>query len=722
MKGKIEKVFYNKDNWASVLVTGFPEEEIVKAGFPKSKTAISTTGMISSPVEGTVMIFTGCWYNDKKYGLQFKVSKSELDGDDYSNIISYLSSDFVKGCGSILAKSIVEEFGKDTFDIILNYPERLIEADGIGKIKAKTIHESFVESQAFLKIFQAFNGNISTGKCQKILKRYGTMAKVDEVIKKNPYQLIYDIRGFGFATVDKLALATGIAANDPRRVKAAIVFSLEEVTNIGHCFLDSDELGTYVRDVISKNKSVSFEVEDSVIAEQIVDLQKEGYLVCEKHGLSIRVYHKDLYNSEVDLAKKICALKSSRTAAFRFNEAIVDDTIYSVELDEGIEFESLQREAVKRSLRNNISIITGGPGTGKSTIVKAISLTANKLGLDLIQVAPTGRASRRLAAATGYEASTIAKFNASHSLSKLPEYNNTVFVVDEASMIDIETASELFSHIDESCIVVLVGDIDQLPPIGPGNFFRELVSSRIVPCTRLQTTHRFSGGIALNANKINRGDGGLVETEDFVLFKSKDKDERQKLILNEYYKALREAKGDYRKVQIIVPKRVNSETGATKLNEIIREKLNPIKRGDKTFGNNKFRLNDRVMQTKNNEHLGVANGDCGVVVKIGEDKMEVLMDVGGRIEYSKEESERLVIAYAITVHKSQGSEYMTVISSYGTGDYILLQRNLLYTAVTRAKKKMIMIYDPQAVYMAVNNIKPIIRNTSLIEKINKFSA
>lgn len=707
ISGKIEKIYCDKTNWASVRISEAPQKELTAIGFPLSRTTFTASGKILNPVVGTRINMTGKWVEDKKFGTQFKVDYCELLNSDAETVYAYLTSGFVKGIGDKTAHKIMDKFGPDTIDVIIHDWTKLEQISGISEDKALKIHTAVMESERFVTIMKLFHGDITKNKVEKIVETYKDEAM--KIIKDNPYQLIYDIRGFGFLTVDKLAISTGIALDDPRRIKACICYTLDQVSqNQGHCYINIEDVASNIQSLIK-----NINIDNKIIVDQIAELQKDGYLICEPTKHTVRVYLKELYDAESNLAKKISTLKSMKTPLV-YNKDIVEASIEYIEATDNILFEPLQKEAVLRSMRNHISIITGGPGTGKSTIIKALTYAGDTLKMNLVLLAPTGRASRRLAQATDQEAKTICKFN----YITCGTLDNTLFVIDEASMVDIEDASKLLSHVGMNSIIVLVGDTDQLPSIGAGNFFRDLVKSQIVPLTKLEITHRFTGTIAKNAHAINAGSCKLVEGDDFKIINTTDPLKRQEFVLQEYYKELSEAKGDFRKLQIIVPMRQRGETSSNVLNEIIREKVNPLN-GRSSFGKNKFRERDRVMQIKNNSKLGVANGDCGIVTKIDlfNKKMEVRMDVGGIVEYDSDTVNELVIAYAITVHKSQGSEYMTVISAYGSSDYMMLQRNLLYTAVTRAKKKMIIVADSRSIYKAVNNIQPIIRNTALIERI-----
>ncbi|MCR5480473.1 MAG: ATP-dependent RecD-like DNA helicase [Ruminococcus sp.] len=707
-KGKMKKVFFQSDTWCSCLVNGEDDELYRLTG----KGDIVVTGNFS-PVEGAVATFTGETKNNPKYGMQFQAQSVEYDEKDEITIVKFMQT-FIKGCGKNTAETIFKNFGDKSLEIIGgdNY-EKLTDIKGISKKKAKKFHDSYADATGFIEVFKIFNGQISSNKANRIIDKYGK--KSIEIIKDNPYQLIYDLRGFGFKTVDKLALASGITESDPRRVKAAIIFTLETVSqNNGHCYLPVEEIKSNVEAVI---KDIS--IEDDVLVEQIVELQKIEYIHCEEVDDTVRVYLKELYDAEVYLANAINDLRSGFNT--KYDEKVIEHCINKMEMSEGYELEPLQKEAVKTSLKNKIALLTGGPGTGKTTVIRAIVDSAVELKMNVTLLAPTGRASRKLAQSCKMEANTICKYNYLNRtvIGEKKVFSNTLFVVDETSMVDLETAQELFTHIGKNSCIVLVGDIDQLPSIGAGNFYRDLIKSRKVATTKLQLTHRFGGCIAKNADAVNKGRFHFETGPDFKEYSVTDPIQRQKMVIDLYLMCLEKLKGDMTKIQIIVPMRQRGECSSNTLNEILRGKLNPYKAGEKSFGSKLFRKNDRVMQTKNNPNLKVANGDCGIVVDFDDEDgvMIVHMDEGFDVRYDENDATDLVIAYAITVHKSQGSEYPVVISAYGQGDYMMLQRNLLYTAITRCKNKFLLVCDKRAIYRAVNNIQPIIRNTSLIEKL-----
>ena len=708
--GTVQQIVANKIGWAAVILKDVPQKVLIENGVFTD--TLPAAGVILDPVVGAKLQLTGDFTVHPKFGKQFKVSFCVIDTQSEESILAYLSSGFIKGVGNALAQRIVDKFKDKTLDIIESDYPRLVEVKGISTKKARDIYEAHQKSSVYRKLIEKFNGLATQSKILKIYEKYRDNSIT--VIEDNPYQLLYDIDGFGFKTVDALAQKAGIQKDDPRRIQGCIAYILDEMAQkSGHCFLNIDDL---LSNVLSYIESDS--VSNEILTDAVVKLVSEKKLIVEGENLYLRKY----WYAEKELTQRINALLVSSMSTI-YDEKIVQEIVEGMKWQTNpVNIEGKQLEAIQTSLNNHLSIITGGPGTGKTTIIKALVKIAKKRHYLIKLLAPTGRAACRLAEATGMEATTI------HSLIKIKEQDEiksvpckrTLFVVDEASMVDILVAKELMNLTDSSCCVVLVGDIDQLPPIGAGNFFRDLALLKCIPTTKLSLSHRFGGVIATNAHLINSGSARLKENADFEIIRAETPEERQTALLESYFRNLRELGGDFKDIQIIVPQRQKGPCCANQLNKLIREKVNPLKAGGSQFGPERFRVGDRVMVTANNNALHIANGDCGVVTEIDNEtaKITLMMDADDRIiSLSDLSAEALVLAYAITVHKSQGSEYKRVISAYGMNDYIMLQRNLLYTAVTRAKERCVLITDSRAIYVAVSNIKPCIRNTALAEKI-----
>lgn len=656
------------------------------------------------------LTFFGKWENNSTYGLQFKAKSYALIRSDVHSIQQFLTNLKIPRVGKARITKIVDYFGKDTLTVIEETPEKLTEVKTITKAMADRLHIAVCENQLEKNISQLFKGDISYNKIKKIIATYGK--KAYWTIRNNPYIMMYGVDGIAFKTADKLALSMGIKLNDPRRVQACVAYTLQQAAEqAGHCYIPADDIASNVRTYIE-----DVTVDDYTIADAIIQLQKENKVICENAPYGVNVYLPKYFRAEMSVAKKI-ALMLHRPD-IPIDEYHVDHMIELSEITQGVEFEKGQKEAIKTSLMKHISVITGGPGTGKSTIINAVAHIRDE-DSNVILLAPTGRAARRMAETTGMEAHTIAGWTMRQPDGTI--LTDATIIIDEVSMVDICSIYEVMKLVAPTSSIVFVGDIDQLPPIGSGNFFRDLVTSQIVPISRLRVSHRFGGSIAYNAKAINSGSNKFQQDEHFQFISATSDEKRRQILLDTYYKKYHECGEDLRKIQIIVPMRQRGATSANALNELIREKLNPLKPGQFTIGALKLRVGDRVMQTTNNRKLGVSNGDTGIIIAVSPTEVYVKMDVFKQpIKYEKEEWNELTIAYAITVHKSQGSEYQIVLSAYCFGDYMMLQRNLLYTAVTRAKKECILIGDGRAIYKAVNNITPIVRNTALVDKIIYF--
>lgn len=707
--GVIKKIYFSNE---SVCMGVLHNEEMCYS--------IRFKAPLSNAVEGITVKLEGTIIQDPKYGMQFVADSAKICTEDVNSLLMFLSSGFVKGVGPATAKLIIDKFGKSSKFVIEHDWEKLTTIPGIGKSKAETIHEGFKEAGQFEELVAFFSGLATVNQIQKIMECYGK----DSIkkLKENPYCVIYDIDGFGFKKADALAKKTGMKNNDPRRISAAIVFALKEISNDGHCYCHIDSIDEIVRNLVD-----DINVEADVIADELSKLIKKGVISFIENQY---VYLTALLEAEKKVAGFISKLLKEPSK--EYNKIAIDNALSNIEAKLGFELEQKQKNAVYESMKNRFSVITGGPGTGKTTIINAlirsfVNETGNKDCVFL--AAPTGRASRRMTESTGYKAETIHKMVASLRMSVKKDGVKTmfeskksyIFIIDEASMIDITVAHLFFymlnAHIDtmKDCQVVLIGDIDQLPPIGPGNFFRDLVTSPVIPTSKLELSHRFKGAIAQNANHVNRGYATKAfEYDDSFRFYHAEKEKTTDYVVKAYQAALNKYKYEPKDVQIIVPMKTRSATAANELNEIIRDIVNP-KDGGKVFsigtGKKSFRLGDRVMQTVNNRTMDVYNGDCGTVTNVEDNLLAVLFDDGRLVEYTSLTAADLVLAYAITIHKSQGSEYKMVITCFTMEHFVMLQRNLIYTAFTRAKEKMYVIGEEKAIAMAVGNVKSSARNT-----------
>lgn len=750
-KGVIDKVFYNNGNWSSIRV---------KLNNGKS---INCSGKIVSPIVGYDIEMNGDIIDDPVYGQQLKISDSKVKkSSKKAGIIAYLASGLIKGVGESYAKKIVDHFKENTLFVIENEPEKLKEIPGISNKKMTDIYESHKKNNIFCSLYEFLGGKITVYQASKIIEKYG-----DESLKKikvNPYILIYEIDGVGFKKADAIAKASGISEYNIDRVSSGVIYLLKELSETnGHCYAPADLIQekaldllvsspeflnekiikdiyndnglwkTSKKEFLKKFKLFDFhleKIENWLIArDNMVHKVAEAlYILRDKSQIIIEgsdIYWKKLYDAEVNIAKIVTDL-CNRNPIKDIPEKKLEKAIEYIEKSEGYSLEDEQKQAAKESVKNRLTVITGGPGRGKSTIIKTII----KMWDDdnsVILCAPTGKAAQRMREITGLKAETI------HRAKINPTPYNCLVVVDEVSMVDIILANE-FLEWAKYCNIVLVGDADQLQSIGPGSFFLSLINSHIVPTVKLVKGHRNFGSIAKNSELINNG----MTMKDYIFndffhFIPCEDNLIQDAIIKEYMNMV--SKYGVKNVCILAPMRARTNSAVNTLNTVIRDIVNPYKSHSPKLPGCKFREGDRVMQTKNmyNKYsidskgeikLGVFNGDCGIVSKIDEDEntLEVYFDDDRTVVYDRHEVDELVLAYAMTIHKSQGSEYEGVIVVHSKGHYIMLRRELLYTAVTRAKTEITLIGDKSAFNnAALNTVAQMlgenVRYTKLKERI-----
>lgn len=749
--GKIKKIRFSNNGWAAIVV------EL------DDKTQISAAGAIFNPVVGYEINLEGEIKNTQ-YGEQIDVKSSEIvRTKSRTGVISFLTSGLVKGIGPVTANEIFAKYGVDAIDIFKENPDKLLEFRGITEKKRDKIMESININERYQNLYKIC-GKITPNQANKIFEKYGENA--EKIIKKNPYQLIYDIDGFGFLKVDAIAQSVGISDESKYRIGAALVFVLKTLSETdGHCFGSLDLLSIegiellspFPKDIVGPRSEKKFKTEMYQYADEWMDKRDDifkKYKIEEKNQELLnnwvdkrnrllekfadvlldeqeanhividddRIYWKDLFVAEQEVANKISNLVRKNSVKPIPREDILTGIEAAEELN-GYPLGKEQQDAVIMGLTNRISIITGGPGRGKTTIIKTILDIWND-DKNVICCAPTGRAAQRMKESTQRNADTIHRT----ITNKGPE--DKLIIIDESSMIDIKLAYSLMRWATEGeNNIIFVGDVDQLPSIGPGSFFRDLIISKLIPTTFLKTGYRNEGSIAKNAERINAGKGfkSLLLDKDFI-FKECEKEKIQEEIKNTYL----ELKKTYAEqdICILTPMRQRSRSGANFINEIIRNLVNPIDPKSPVMEGCAFRVGDRIMQTKNNAHkevnkdgliqYGVYNGDCGKITNFDlvNNFVEVKFDDGRIALFEPYETEEFVLAYALTIHKSQGSEYPAVIIANSKEHFIMLQRNLLYTAETRAKNKVVIIGDSSAINMAVRNTDYKERNSKLRMRIS----
>ena len=690
-----------------------PTEAVSRYQPKDGMTAFTAVGNRLPSAAGVEIELTGKWV-DGKYGRQLSVENCTIARPKTSEgIIAYLSSDLIKGIGDKTARAIVDRFGEQTLDIIDKTPECLLEVPGITERKLDSIMEGYRESVGLREIMTALAAyGVTPKKAEKIFEAYGAQAA--EIVKANPY-ILCNIHGFGFKTVDEMAQKNGIPLNSPQRIAEGIIYTLGQSQQSGHLFLRSEELCKDAAKLLGISALVN-----TGIQKLLLDLILEGRLR-EEDG---RIYLPKNYIAERETARLAKAM--IRPVPITGD---VSKIISQAERACGITLADMQREAVEMAVTNNIAIITGGPGTGKTTVVKVIFAVYQRIfGGSVAFAAPTGRASRRLAESVDAEAATLHKTLGLTENSE--DANNLVevdlLVVDETSMMDMSLAYQLFKNLNPSTKLLLVGDDNQLPSVGAGNVLRELLKSEAIPVTKLTVVHRQAQNSRINTNAhailLNKG-AGLMYGPDFVFVNAQGSEEAAEHVKKLYYDYVRQPKDNGKSygadgVQILSPMRVKGKCGTDTLNKEIQETLNPASAGrpEIVVGFKKFRLFDKVMQTKNNGDI--SNGDIGRIRAVEKGRngdYEVQIDFGGgrRAIYGPEEMASIDLAYATTIHKSQGSEYPIVIIPILKEAYIMLQRNLIYTAITRAKEQVIIVGQKEAFFMAIHKAEVASRNTVL---------
>jgi exodeoxyribonuclease V alpha subunit len=722
LTGQIERITY------SDAESGYAVLRIAVKGYPDLVTAVGT---IASPAVGEVLSMKGLWTDHPKFGSQFKIVEyRSFAPSSIQGIEKYLGSGLIKGIGPSIAEKIVSLFGAEAFKILDTKPEKLLEIEGIGDKKAAAIHEAWLEQREMRGVMLFLQSyGIGTGYALRVFRHYGSASV--QVLQENPYRLAVDIFGIGFVTADKIASSMGFSKESPLRIRAGVLHVINELTRDGHVFVPIEELTASAAEILSVSPElVEKGIEDGRLNQELII---EWYMDIEGKD-DCAVYLPPFHYAEVHSAKNLCRILSS---PFNGQYAAPDVVIPWVQQELGISFAGQQTEALKTALSSQVMVITGGPGTGKTTLIKAIIKIRSARGFRIMLAAPTGRAAKRMTEATGHEAKTIHRMLEYTGSSMaggdfMKNETNTLdcdlLVVDEASMIDQILFHHLLKAIPKDASVVFVGDVDQLPSVGPGNVLKDIIDSGVCPVVHLKEIFRQGeeSMIVVNAHKINSGEMPCFDDKsngtspcDFYFIEQNDPDKALEIIKELVTLRIPQKFGfdPVKDIQVLTPMHRGS-VGTTRLNSELREVLN-IQHGSKVQRMGRIvQEGDKVMQIRNNYEKDVYNGDIGTVLRIDGEESKVIVEMdSGRVSYDFSELDELIHAYAVSIHKSQGSEYPAVVIPIMTQHYMMLQRNLLYTGITRGKKLVVLVGTKKAVAIAVKNDKTRKRYTRLAGRL-----
>jgi exodeoxyribonuclease V alpha subunit len=688
VEGEVERiVFEGRDS-------GFLVGRLHRKQPPELMTFVGT-GLAVSPGE-TVRLW-GRWVDNAKFGRQLRVERYEtILPATVDAIEKYLGSGLIDGIGPVYAHRLVKAFGVETLRVIDETPERLLKVEGIGKKRAAQIREAWQAQKAIQSIMLFLQGHgIAASQSVRIYKHYGDKAVA--VLRDNPYRLAEDIPGISFKIADEIAAQMGIEPASPKRAAAGVLHALRRATGEGHSFLPEAPLIADSAELLA--------VDSGIVETVLGSMCRDGQVIRETSEYFLPTLHQ----AETGCDRLLKRLLAAPKEEFPID---VEKAIAWVEKTRKIELSEEQRAAVRTAVIAKAMVITGGPGTGKTTLLNGLLAIFVRKGMQVLLAAPTGRAAKRMAAATGREAKTIHRLlewspkSGGFTRHEGNPLDADLVVIDESSMMDIGLMHNLLKALPPQARLFLVGDVDQLPSVGPGNVLLDIIASQIVPVIWLKTVFRQAAesGIITNAHRINSGEFPKYNDRDFFFVERKDPVKALDTVLELVTKRIPDKFGvdPLREIQVLAPMH-RGDVGVARLNVALREAVNaqtPV------IGTRPFGLHDKVMQTRNNYELDVYNGDVGIVTQVDEDLQEVIVHFDDRdVLYAFDELDELTPAYASTVHKAQGSEYPVVVLPLSTQHYLMLQRNVFYTAITRARQAVIIVGDPRAVARAVHNVQ-----------------
>lgn len=738
-EGYVDRItFRNEENGYTVLY-------LVKPGTDsEGEEEECCVGCFSFVAEGEYLLVQGKRVVHKNYGPQLQVDSYETkQPDDTMAVERYLGSGAIKGIGPALAARIVRKFGKDTLDIMEREPERLAEIKGISQKMAVSVARQFHEKQQMRQAMMFLQDyGISMNMAVKIYRYY--QDDVYEVLRKNPYRLAEDITGIGFKIADTIAQKAGFYTDSEYRVRAGVLYTLQQSGNQGHCYLPEEELITMTANLLGIDKGI--------VSGQIDALTMNKEILIEEIGEERRLYSSNLYYMEMNCARMLLDLN----LAFSVEDYKLAKRVAKIERRQGIALDVLQKNAVYQAVQNGVTIITGGPGTGKTTTINTILQVLEEDGMEVLLAAPTGRAAKRMSETTGWEAQTIHrllelnggmdndKSGMHFERNELQPLEADVVIIDEFSMVDIYLLHALLKAMVPGCRLIMVGDVNQLPSVGPGNVLRDMIRAEFCNVVRLNQIFRQAAEsqIVVNAHKINAGQEISLDNQNRDFFQLERHNVQD--VINVVIQLVMKNMPSYVNasaydIQVLTPMR-KGELGVENLNRILQSYVNPkdARKTEREFHSILFREQDKVMQIKNDyqikwvkktrfgdvfeEGTGVFNGDIGIIKRIleSEEAVEVEFEEGKLVTYEYSQMDEMELAYAITIHKSQGSEYPAVVIPILTGPRMLLNRNLLYTAVTRAKKCVTLVGSKETIFQMIRNVFEQKRYSSLCQRLQEM--
>jgi len=696
---------------------------VVKIVVPDRREPVTAVGNLLGVRPGENLKLRGRWVHDKRFGEQFQVESFQtIVPATLAGLERYLSSGLVHGIGKVMAERLVKAFGLETLEIIDKHPERLFEVEGIGRVRSEQIRSAWVEQRAIkdVMVFLQSHG-VSTSHAIKIYKRYKD--KAIAVVRQNPYRLASDIFGIGFQTADGIARNLGVSPTSQERCQAGVLHVLGALSEEGHVGAPRADLVEHTRKLL--------EVDAELIEQALVPLSEEGQIVIERDlEAEPAVYLRGLHTAEQGIADLVARLTRAKSRAIQID---VERAILWFESRHDITLASEQRRAIALAVERKVLVVTGGPGTGKTTLINGIIQILEKKGHAVLLAAPTGRAAKRMSETTGHDARTLHRM-----LEWSPKSNSfardgahpleaDLVIVDEASMIDTVMAYQLLRAVPLHCQLIFVGDVDQLPSVGPGNVLLDLIRSNVVAVVRLSHIFRQAeeSRIVVNAHRVNEGQLPIVAPEDphsdFFFIEKNEPEEILATMKTLLAERIPRKFGLHRTrdVQVLTPMH-KGLLGASALNVELQALFNPDG-ASVTRGTRVFRVGDKVMQVRNNYDLDVFNGDIGAVAAIDEGERTVAVVFDGReVIYDEGELDELVLSYACSIHKSQGSEYPCVVIPLHTQHFVMLKRNLLYTAITRGRRLVVIVGTRRALTQAVRNSETVTRFTGLAHRLARL--